>query len=115
MLLVTQIKRVLYIFAGQRSKEYLNDFLGYHVDTGTIEVVSDGTNKESCQAGILLVSVVVPVFTRHGDICQVHWFQVRTSLAPDEKFMGRGLEDKICNLKTNWYMKKYFGKRRERL
>lgn len=51
LLLFFQVKRVLYIFAGQRSKEYLNDFLGYHVDTGTIEVVSDGTNKESCQAG----------------------------------------------------------------
>ena len=57
-----QVKRVLYIFAGQRSKEYLNDFLGYHVDTGTIEVVSDGTNKESCQAGIGLMRLLCNPF-----------------------------------------------------
>ena len=57
-----QVKRVLYIFAGQRSKEYLNDFLGYHVDTGTIEVVSDGTNKESCQAGIALMHLLCNPF-----------------------------------------------------
>ncbi|KAL5014601.1 hypothetical protein ScPMuIL_008871 [Solemya velum] len=40
-------KRVLYIFAGQRSKEYLNDFFTYHVDSGMIEVISDGTKKDS--------------------------------------------------------------------
>nr|KAG5711490.1 hypothetical protein BaRGS_025917 [Batillaria attramentaria] len=50
-----QKKRVLYIFAGQRSKEYLSDFIGYHVDSGTIEVISDGTNKDGCQAGALSV------------------------------------------------------------
>jgi len=38
--------RLLYIFAGQRSKEYLNDFLAYHVDTDHIEVISDGTKKD---------------------------------------------------------------------
>ncbi|KAL4226060.1 Muskelin 1 [Mactra antiquata] len=39
-------KRILFIFAGQRSKEYLNDFLMYNVDDGRIEIISDGTKKE---------------------------------------------------------------------
>ncbi|KAL8596859.1 hypothetical protein ACOMHN_060667 [Nucella lapillus] len=59
-------KRVLYIFAGQRSKEYLTDFLGYHVDTGTIEVVSDGTNKDSCQAGFTQRATLDP------DLNEIH-------------------------------------------
>ncbi|GFS06019.1 muskelin [Elysia marginata] len=45
------VRRVLYIFAGQRSKDYLNDFLSYHVDTKEVKVVSDGKSKDSCQAG----------------------------------------------------------------
>ncbi|XP_054277610.1 muskelin isoform X2 [Macrosteles quadrilineatus] len=39
------IERKLFIFAGQRSKEYLNDFLTYDVDTGVIRVISDGSKK----------------------------------------------------------------------
>ena len=38
---------MLYIFAGQRSKEYLNDFFMYHVDNGQIEIISDGTRIET--------------------------------------------------------------------
>ncbi|RUS82092.1 hypothetical protein EGW08_010137 [Elysia chlorotica] len=45
------VRRVLYIFAGQRSKDYLNDFLSYQVDTKEVKVVSDGKSKDSCQAG----------------------------------------------------------------
>ncbi|XP_012935580.1 muskelin isoform X1 [Aplysia californica] len=45
------VKRELYIFAGQRAKEYLNDFLSYHVDTKAVEIVSDEKRKEGCQAG----------------------------------------------------------------
>lgn len=48
-----QKKRCLYIFAGQRSKEYLSDLLVYHVDTDTIEVVSDGTRKDRSRGEIL--------------------------------------------------------------
>ncbi|KAK6176578.1 hypothetical protein SNE40_014836 [Patella caerulea] len=44
------VRRVLYIFAGQRSREFLNDFLIYNVDTGSIDVISD-TKREGCQAG----------------------------------------------------------------
>ncbi|KAK2151233.1 hypothetical protein LSH36_371g00004 [Paralvinella palmiformis] len=39
-------QRCLYIFAGQRSKEYLNDFLIFHVDTNQIETVLDGSKKD---------------------------------------------------------------------
>ncbi|XP_067684074.1 muskelin-like isoform X1 [Haliotis asinina] len=44
------IRRVLYIFAGQRAREYLNDFLTYSVDTGLVETISDGTKRDGCQA-----------------------------------------------------------------
>ena len=48
--MIFQRQRALYIFAGQRSKEYLNDFLIYHVDTDEVEVVpTDGSNKEYSQ------------------------------------------------------------------
>ena len=30
----------MYIFAGQRAKEYLNDFFTYEVDTGKVEYIS---------------------------------------------------------------------------
>ena len=41
----------MYIFAGQRSKEYLNDFFTYEVDTAQIEHinVSDFGNRDSNQ------------------------------------------------------------------
>ncbi|XP_064633309.1 muskelin-like [Lineus longissimus] len=41
--------RLLYIFAGQRQKEYLNDFFTYNVDTGEVIVINDGTCKEGAQ------------------------------------------------------------------
>jgi len=37
--------RKLFIFAGQRSKEYLNDFFSYNVDTDEIELISDSHKK----------------------------------------------------------------------
>nr|CAD7442984.1 unnamed protein product [Timema bartmani] len=40
--------RKLFIFAGQRSKEYLNDFFTYNVDTQEIQQISEGTKKEPC-------------------------------------------------------------------
>lgn len=42
-----QKRRLLYVFAGQRSKEYLNDFFTYNVDTGQIDIITDGTKKDS--------------------------------------------------------------------
>lgn len=59
-------KRVLYIFAGQRSKEYLSDFIGYHVDSSTVEVIADGTNKDSCQAGFTQRATLDP------DLNEIH-------------------------------------------
>ena len=43
------VDRKLYIFAGQRSKEYLNDFFTYNVDSGTVETVTDGTRRDPAQ------------------------------------------------------------------
>ncbi|XP_033744964.1 muskelin-like isoform X1 [Pecten maximus] len=44
-------RRVLYVFAGQRAKEYLNDFFSYNVDTGQIEIIADGSKKETNSVG----------------------------------------------------------------
>lgn len=40
------IYRKLFIFAGQRSKDYLNDFFSYDVDTGTVEHISEGAKRD---------------------------------------------------------------------
>ncbi|KAG2460382.1 MKLN1 protein, partial [Polypterus senegalus] len=39
--------RCLYVFGGQRSKTYLNDFFSYDVDHDHVEIISDGTKKDS--------------------------------------------------------------------
>lgn len=39
-------QRCLYIFAGQRCKEYLNDLQLYEVDTDRIKTINDGTCKD---------------------------------------------------------------------
>ncbi|XP_013418827.1 muskelin-like [Lingula anatina] len=41
--------RLLYVFAGQRAKEYLTDFFTYNLDTGEIILISDGTRKDGAQ------------------------------------------------------------------
>lgn len=43
---IFQKKRLLYIFAGQRSKEYLSDFFTYNVDTDQVQIICDGTDVE---------------------------------------------------------------------
>ncbi|KAK7873640.1 hypothetical protein R5R35_009328 [Gryllus longicercus] len=40
--------RKLFIFAGQRSKDYLNDFFTYTVDTHEIQQISEGARREAC-------------------------------------------------------------------
>ncbi len=55
--------RVLYIFAGQRSKEYLTDFLAYHVDTDQIETISDGT-KDSAKGTVTYIQAIL-----HTHLC----------------------------------------------
>lgn len=42
-----QRNRCLYVFGGQRSKTYLNDFFSYDVDGDHVEIISDGTKKDS--------------------------------------------------------------------
>lgn len=41
-----QKRRLLYVFAGQRLKEYLNDFFIYNVDIGQIDIIIDGIKKD---------------------------------------------------------------------
>ncbi|RWS30108.1 muskelin-like protein [Leptotrombidium deliense] len=43
--------RLLYIFAGQRQKEYLSDFFTYNVDTNEVTVICDGEHSEVPAAG----------------------------------------------------------------
>ncbi|XP_070558105.1 muskelin-like [Ptychodera flava] len=38
--------RKLYIFAGQRAKEYLTDFFTYNPDSDEVEIISDGQKKD---------------------------------------------------------------------
>lgn len=38
--------RKLFVFGGQRSKEYLNDFFAYNVDTDEVELISDGQKQK---------------------------------------------------------------------
>lgn len=45
--LFQQRNRYLYVFGGQRSKTYLNDFFSYDVDGDHVEIISDGTKKDS--------------------------------------------------------------------
>lgn len=48
-----QRNRCLYVFGGQRSKTYLNDFFSYDVDGDHVEIISDGTKKDSGMGEIL--------------------------------------------------------------
>ncbi|XP_039276619.1 muskelin [Nilaparvata lugens] len=41
------IYRKLFIFAGQRNKDYLNDFFSYDVDSGLVEHISDGSKRDA--------------------------------------------------------------------
>lgn len=45
--LIFQKNRCLYVFGGQRSKTYLNDFFSYDVDSDHVDIISDGTKKDS--------------------------------------------------------------------
>lgn len=40
------IYRKLYVFAGQRNKDYLNDFFSYDVDSGAVEQISEGFSRD---------------------------------------------------------------------
>lgn len=47
LFLIFQKNRCLYVFGGQRSKTYLNDFFSYDVDSDHVDIISDGTKKDS--------------------------------------------------------------------
>ncbi|XP_013065236.2 muskelin-like isoform X1 [Biomphalaria glabrata] len=89
------VKRVLYIFAGQRSKEYLNDFLMYNVNTKTIHLISDGKKKDGCQAGFTQRATLDP------DLNEIHVF----SFASCTLFQGLSRDkDKRDNVKNSFWV-----------
>lgn len=51
----SQRNRCLYVFGGQRSKTYLNDFFSYDVDADHVEIISDGTKKDSGMGNNILL------------------------------------------------------------
>lgn len=59
MLLDTK-QHMLYIFGGQRSKEYVNDFFSYDIDQDSVTMIHDGTKKED--------GVPPPGFTQRATI-----------------------------------------------
>ncbi|ESP01147.1 hypothetical protein LOTGIDRAFT_225475 [Lottia gigantea] len=79
-------RRVLYIFAGQRSREFLNDFLIYNVDTGSIDTILD-TKSDGCQPGFTQRATLDP------DINEIH---VLSGLSRDK--------DKRDNVKNSFWV-----------
>ncbi|XP_023228527.1 muskelin-like [Centruroides sculpturatus] len=62
--------RLLYIFAGQRSKEYLSDFFTYNVDSDEVEIICDGTQSEVPAAGFTQRATIDP------DLNEIHVLSV---------------------------------------
>jgi len=63
--------RLLYIFAGQRQKEYLSDFFTYNVDTDEIVTINDGEKSEVPAAGFTQRATIDP------DNHEIHVLSVR--------------------------------------
>ncbi|CAG2174665.1 unnamed protein product [Oppiella nova] len=59
-MLFHQKSRLLYVFAGQRQKEYLSDFFTYNVDTDEIVVINDGHKSEVPSAGFTQRATIDP-------------------------------------------------------
>ena len=59
-MLFHQKLRLLYVFAGQRPKEYLSDFFTYNVDTDEIIVINDGDKTEVPAAGFTQRATIDP-------------------------------------------------------
>jgi len=73
--------RKLYVFAGQRAKEYLNDFFSYNVDTDEVEVISNGQKKVSCNspaAGFTQRATIDP------ELNEIYIFSVSLKKSPYE-------------------------------
>lgn len=66
-------KRLLYIFAGQRQKEYLSDFFIYNVDTNEIKVLCDGEKSEVPAAGFTQRATI------DSELNEIHVLSVRQS------------------------------------
>lgn len=62
--------RLLYIFAGQRQKEYLSDFFTYNVDTDEVSYICDGDKIEVPAAGFTQRATIDP------DLNEIHVLSV---------------------------------------
>ncbi|KAG1683386.1 Muskelin [Nymphon striatum] len=49
--------RLMYIFAGQQYREYLNDFFTYNVDTNEVHIISDGSRKDGNESSYLKINL----------------------------------------------------------
>lgn len=94
-MLIDEGKRLLYIFAGQRGKEYLNDFFSYNIDTGEIKtILSKTSTKELPSAGFTQRSTI------DTDLEEIHVF---SGLSKDREKKEDSIRNSfwIYNLKTN--------------
>lgn len=57
-----QRSRLLFIFAGQKHKEYLNDFFTYDIDKQEINIISDGTKKDGSEGKQFLYTFATECF-----------------------------------------------------
>uniref|UniRef100_A0A3P8UPD0 Muskelin 1, intracellular mediator containing kelch motifs n=1 Tax=Cynoglossus semilaevis TaxID=244447 RepID=A0A3P8UPD0_CYNSE len=71
--------RCLYVFGGQRAKTYLNDFFSYDVDGDHVEVISDGTKKDS---GMVPMTGFTQRATIDPDLNEIH---VLSGLSKDKE------------------------------
>ena len=53
-------QRILYIFAGNRNKEFLKDFFTYNIDTDTITMICDGEKSEVPASGFTQRATIDP-------------------------------------------------------
>lgn len=63
--------RKLYIFAGQRNKEYLNDFISYNVDSHEVENIKDNVKcpaRDSLTGAVANQALPASGFTRRATI-----------------------------------------------
>lgn len=75
-------KRLLYIFAGQRGREFLSDFMTLNVDTLEISMISDGSRKDSDQ-------VPAAGFTQRATIDpELHEIHILSGLSKDKEKKG---------------------------
>lgn len=64
------------MFGGQRSKEYLNDFFSYNVDTDEVEVISDGQKQKMTNNSYTPTTGFTQRATIDPDLHEIYIFSV---------------------------------------